>query len=114
MNGFLVDVNLTYRVDVWRSNEFQYLVDIDETLSDSEIWNYAKLNNLTVLTKDSDFADRIMLSSPPPRIIHFKIGNIRLAKFVLFIDNRWSAIKLASESYKLVSVFRNRIEVIDN
>ena len=104
MNGFLVDVNLSRRVDVWRSEEFQFVFDIDDTWSDSEIWNYAKSNELTILTKDADFANRIIVSEPPPKIIHFKIGNMRLSAFVSFINARWKTIKLSSEDHKLVSV----------
>ena len=74
MKGFLVDVNLSYRVDVWESTRFQFVVDINKTWSDSEIWSYAKSRDLTIITKDADFADRIMISKPPPKVIHFKIG----------------------------------------
>lgn len=113
MKGFLVDANLSRRVDVWRSAAFQFVVDIDDNWSDSEIWNYATSNDLTILTKDADFANRAIISEPPPKIIHFKIGNMRLLEFVSFINVHWEAIKLSSENHKLVSVYRDRIEVIE-
>ncbi len=51
MKGFLVDANLSRRVDVWQSEAFQFVIDINDTWSDSEIWNYAKSNDLTILIK---------------------------------------------------------------
>lgn len=78
MKRFLIDANLPYRVPVWQKESFEVVVDIDEEWSDSEIWNYAKKNNYTIVTKDADFSNRIMVSGPPPKIIHLRIGNMRL------------------------------------
>ncbi len=41
--------------------------DIDDEWSDEQIWNYAGENNLTIISKDSDFSNRILLEQPPPK-----------------------------------------------
>ncbi len=36
-----------------------------------------------------------------------------LPEFVLFINTHWDGIRLSSENHKLVSVFRDGLEVIE-
>ena len=50
---------------------------------------YAKEHNLTIITKDSDFSERIKLSDPPPRVIHFKVGNSNMKEFYRVIHASW-------------------------
>ena len=78
MTKYLIDVNLPRYIPIWASDEFIHQIDINDEWSDQEIWKYAKDNSLTIITKDSDFSNRIMASSPPPKIIHFRTGNMRL------------------------------------
>ena len=80
---FIVDVNLSRRVDVWQSEEFEFVADINDEWKDTEIWNYAKENGLTIITKDTDFANRILVSEMPPKIIHLRIGNMLLGALFL-------------------------------
>ena len=93
MRGLLVDANLSRRVDVWRDEAFHFVADINDEMSDSDIWAYARSNDLTVLTKDADFSNRIIVTEPPPKINHFKIGNMRLREFVAFVNKHWVKIK---------------------
>jgi predicted nuclease of predicted toxin-antitoxin system len=77
--------------------------------SDSQIWLYARENNLTVVTKDIDFSNRIILSKPPPRVIHIKVGNMRLSSFRQFMIDNWERIEQVSKSNKLVNVYLDKI-----
>jgi predicted nuclease of predicted toxin-antitoxin system len=52
----------------------------DDAWPDAMVWDYALTHNLTIVTNDSDFTDRIMSSNPPPRVIHLRVGNLRLAE----------------------------------
>lgn len=88
-------------------------MDIDDELADSEIWNYAKLHDLAILTKDPDFSNRIVAANLPPRIIHLQIGNMRLREFKQFIDTHWISIEEKLINHKLVIVVRDRIEVVE-
>lgn len=99
MKRFLIDVNLPARVPVWQGEKFLHVADIDEEWSDSEIWNYGRKNNHTIVTKDADFSNRSIVSKPPPRIIHLRFGNMRLKDFIKFIDEHWNAIREASADH---------------
>lgn len=112
MNQFLIDANLPRRVPIWQSEPFQFVVDIGEEWNDSEIWNYARKNNYAIVTKDADFSNRIIVSEPPPRIIHLRIGNMRLRDLMKFIDEHWTTIQAASANHKLVNVYVDRIESV--
>ena len=42
---------------------------------DGAIWNYAKQHGFAIVSKDSDFAERSVLESYPPKIIWIRLGN---------------------------------------
>lgn len=112
MTRFLIDANLPRRIEAWQGQYFSYVVDIDDEWTDSQIWDYARENEHVIVTKDSDFSHRIIVSQAPPKIIHFRIGNMRLREFAKFVNENWNAIEAASEKHKLVNVYKNRIETI--
>jgi len=113
MARFLVDVNLPYYFSLWHHKDFIHQKDIDDTWADDQIWQYAKENNLTIITKDSDFSNRILLKEPPPRVIHMRIGNLKMRDFFMLITQICEEVKILNETYKLVNVFQDRIEGID-
>ncbi len=110
MSKFLIDVNLPRRIPCWQGADFEYVVDMDDEWTDSKIWEYARIHELTIVSKDTDFSHRIVLASPPPRIIHIKVGNMRLRDFRAFVELVWNTACAVSTEYKLVNVFRDRIE----
>ena len=110
---FLIDANLPYRFSVWRGTGFEHVFDHDDTWSDKEIWEYARTHNLTIVTKDADFSDWIMLSNPPPKVIHFRVGNMKIREFHGFVQGVWPTIKKMTSSYKLVIVHGDRLECIE-
>ncbi|SHG03573.1 hypothetical protein SAMN05444372_10213 [Flavobacterium micromati] len=77
MPSFLIDVNLPYYFSIWNTDEFIHQKDINDEWSDEKIWNYAKENNLTIISKDSDFSNKIIMSSPPPKVLHIRFGNMK-------------------------------------
>ena len=42
---------------------------------DSDVWEYAKAHGLAIVSKDSDFAERSILESAPPKVIWIRLGN---------------------------------------
>lgn len=44
-------------------------------LPDEDIWDYARVNGFTIVTKDSDFQQRSLLYGHPPKIIWLRTGN---------------------------------------
>ena len=113
MKKYIIDANLPYYFSLWQDDIYEHVIDINPHMKDSEIWQYAKKHNLTIVTKDADFSDLVLLNEPPPRVIHIKIGNMKIKEFHKTIDNIWSNILAMSEEYKLVRVYKDRIEGID-
>ncbi len=112
MPRFLIDVNLPYYFSLWNSNEFLHVRNLGETWSDTQIWQYAKENNLTIITKDCDFSHRILFAQPPPKVIHIRFGNIKVRDFFFIMSTLWNEIENLNHDYKLINVFKDRIEGI--
>lgn len=47
---------------------------------DIDIWNFARDNGYTIVTKDNDFSDMGTLRGAPPKIIWLRIGNSTTAR----------------------------------
>jgi predicted nuclease of predicted toxin-antitoxin system len=77
---YLIDANLPYYFSIWNP-KYIHRLDIERTAKDSNIWSYAQNDDMTIVTKDSDFSNRILVSTPPPRVIHFRVGNIPMKDF---------------------------------
>jgi predicted nuclease of predicted toxin-antitoxin system len=86
--------------------------DINDEWPDAQVWDYARGENLTIVSKDTDFSDLALLAPPPPRVIHIKIGNMRIQAFRI-ISGLWTAVCELSTQYRLVRVFEDRLEGID-
>lgn len=76
------------------------------------MWQFAKERTMTIVTKDADFSDRILLSNPPPRVIHLRVGNLSMRDFHRVVGSLWDEVKALSDEYKLVIVFKDKIEAI--
>ena len=113
MVKYLLDVNMPNYFGVWKPPIFQHVVEIDRRWSDSNIWEYARNIDLTILTKDYDFYDRIISDAPPPRVIHFRLGNMKRKDFQAFATDNWDKIKALSEENKLVIVYENEIMTLE-
>ena len=43
--------------------------------ADHEVWEYARANGFTMVSKDSDFYQRSLLYGPPPKLVWLRLGN---------------------------------------
>lgn len=43
--------------------------------TDTEIWEFAKINDFCILTQDADFAERSRLYGSPPKVVWLRCGN---------------------------------------
>ena len=75
----IADENISWRLKkslpTWQilpSNEIQP----NQRLSDSMIWQFAKINSYSILTFDEDFTDLQNLFGFPPKIIWMRTGNL--------------------------------------
>ena len=79
--SFLIDVNLLRFFSLWNNGNYIHQYDLDDQCPDSEIWKYAKEYNLTIITKDTDFSVRMIIQDPPPKVIHIRLGNMKMKQF---------------------------------
>ena len=42
---------------------------------DARIWEYARDDNLTIISKDNDFRQRSFLDGAPPKVVWLEVGN---------------------------------------
>lgn len=61
---------------------------------------------------DADFSERILLSAPPPRVIHVRLGNQTLSNLHRALQTVWPEVENLIQSFKLVRIFDGRLEGI--
>lgn len=75
----LLDENLSRRIVPFLQTAFPGSTQVAllglESASDSEIWQYAKDNGFVIVSRDSDFQERALVSGHPPQVIWLKIPN---------------------------------------
>lgn len=80
--------------------------------ADTQIWDFARSNALVILTKDTDFSQRIMLSDPPPWVVWIRFGNMRKREFHAFLARVWPDVEALLPASKLIQVHRHCIEAV--
>ena len=75
----LSDQNLSHRLvpaleDIFPGSSHVRLLGMAEA-DDLSIWNFAKTNNLVIVTQDSDYSDWNKLRGAPPKIVWLRCGN---------------------------------------
>ena len=110
--GLLLDANLSWRLmerlkehftDCWHVDHIGLVVPA----TDIEIWNYAKENNLVIVTNDDDFLNLLSAKGFPPKVFLLRTGN-QSTKFIadLLIKHKVSLLQLDdAEDYGLLEVF---------
>lgn len=101
----LLDENLSYKLVARLIHEFPGIQAVAKVHSlgegtvDEKVWDYAKTNNLMLVTKDKDFVDYWKRFGPPPKVIKLEIGNCRLSAIEsLLKNNRDNITKFLSNS----------------
>lgn len=60
---------------------------------DEDVWKYARANGFTIASKDSDFQQRSLLYSHPPKLIWLRIGNCTTQQIVRLLTAHEQAIR---------------------
>jgi predicted nuclease of predicted toxin-antitoxin system len=76
----LLDANLSWRMISVLKQHFDDCFHVDfigliVPAKDSEIWDYARKNDLIIVTNDEDFIAFINVKGFPPKVILMKTGN---------------------------------------
>jgi predicted nuclease of predicted toxin-antitoxin system len=112
MKGYLFDGNVPSRLRFSPKLPIIPLSNVGRKPSDSQIWDFAREHDLVVVSKDTDFSVRIITSSPPPRVVHLRFGNLRRDAYHALLARRWPKIESLLKTNKLVNVYLNRLEGI--
>jgi predicted nuclease of predicted toxin-antitoxin system len=99
----LLDQNLSFRLINMISESFSDVTHVSDhqliNTSDKKIWDYAKNNQLIILSKDSDFHQFSFLYGHPPKVIWIKHPNCStLAIAQLLIKHKSNIEKFAQDS----------------
>ena len=113
MKGFLFDENLPRRIRFTPSQPVSHVETLGASPEDAAVWEHARQGELVIVTKDADFSGLILLSRPPPWVVHLRIGNLRRADFHAFPARIWPQVEALLPSHKLVNVYADRIEAVD-
>ena len=102
----LFDQNISFRVVKLLYELFPEAKHVNEyslqSVSDRQIWNYAKENQFHIVSFDADFNDLITLFGHPPKVIWLRIGNTSSQNIARTLSVHFEAIKsfLTDENYK--------------
>jgi len=109
----LLDANISWRLVSILKEHFGECVHSDNIpelefpAKDTKIWQYAKDNGYTIITRDNDFNDLITIKGFPPKIIWLRTGNCS-RKFTsdLLINSKPAIEELwKSKEYGLLEIF---------
>jgi len=112
MKGFLFDENLPVRLKFSPNLPVTHASVLGESPTDSEVWEFARKNELVIVSKDADFSERIIARTPPPWVVHVRFGNLRLQQFHAHLEQVWPQVELLLKSHKLVNIYSDRLEGI--
>ena len=114
MNGFLFDENVPTPLRFVPSLPVIHATALGASPSDGELWRYASRHALVIVSKDADFADRIMAATPPPWVLHLRLGNMRRVAFETLLASAWPRVEALLPTHKLLRVFADRIESVSD
>jgi len=109
----LLDANVSYRLVAILKEHFgecvhvDYISELDFPAKDNKIWQYAKDNGYTIITRDKDFNDFITLKGFPPKIVLLRTLNCS-RKFTadILIHSKQEILNLfISEEYGLLELY---------
>lgn len=69
--------------------------------SDPIVWDYAKDNDLMIVSKDADMHDLSLIFGNPPKVIWLRLGNCSTLQVEKVLGRDFNAIKLFYEDKNL-------------
>jgi len=112
MRGWLFDQNLPARLTFVPALPVVAATTLGPNPTDSQLWAHARNHALVIVTKDVDFSARIIVSEPPPWIVHLRFGNLRRREFHALLQRTWPQLESLLPDHKLVNVYADRVEAI--
>jgi predicted nuclease of predicted toxin-antitoxin system len=93
----LFDQNLSRQLvarlaDIYPASSHVQFHDLQDR-TDTEIWEFAKVNDFCIVTQDVDFAERSRLYGFPPKVVWLRCGNTRTKQVEALLRSGASAIQ---------------------
>lgn len=110
MKGFFFDENLPSRLTFTPSHPLVAGTGLGSSPTDTQVWEFARQGALVIVSKDADFSERIILSTPPPWVVHLRFGNLRRRDFHALLARVWPQVETLLKTHKLVNVYLDRVE----
>lgn len=92
----LLDQNLSYVLCDYLQDIFPEITHVKsislQAASDEEIWEYAKNNSFTIVTKGSDFNERSIIKGLLPKVNWIKRGNCSTGTIASLLRNNFIRI----------------------
>ena len=108
--GFLIDENLPAPLRFVLPGLVIHARELGEACTDTLLWQTAREQKLVILTKDTDFYNRILLSSPPPWVVQLLCGNLRKQALLALLAAAWPDIQGLLPAHKLIQVRLGSVE----
>jgi len=105
----LFDQNISYRLirkikDIYPNAKQVRELGLENS-TDNEIFEYAKKNNYSIVTFDSDFCDLNILKGFPPKIIWIRTGNTTTKNLERIIRQKFELINsFLTENYGCLEI----------
>ena len=109
---YLIDVNLPKFFGFFNSDAFEFVIDINGKLPDKDIWDYAKEQNLVIVTKDTDFYYRCVLANDPVKVIYLKLGNLLIRDLHAFFQQNWDTITSHLPNARMIIATPTGIDIV--
>ena len=93
----LFDQNISFRIKRKLLGSFPESVHVSDVglqnSTDSDIWNFARVNNFSIVTFDIDFLNLGQIKGYPPKIILLKLGNNSTTEIANVLERKAALIK---------------------
>ena len=93
----LFDENLSHKLAALLADSFPDSIHVRDiglkAADDIDVWNYAKTNELIIVSKDADMHERSFLLGYPPKIIWIRLGNCSTSDVESLLRREFAAIK---------------------
>ena len=105
----LFDQNISFRITKKLLDLFPDCKHVSECglmdCNDPDIWEYARKNNYSIVTFDSDYYDISVINGHPPKIIWIRTGNLTTKEIVKLLMHNKDAINrfLTNDDFKDIS-----------
>lgn len=93
----LFDNNLSPRLVTRLSDLFADSIHVAnlalERADDDDVWAHAEQHGLTIVTKDGDFNDLLVVRGFPPKVVLLRVGNVTTAQVETILRSRFDQIQ---------------------